>query len=66
MHKQLDRHEFFQSVARGGILAGLAGVGAMALSGTKKVSECFNHNYCSSCWAFDGCGLPEKKEKSDE
>ena len=61
MDKRLNRYEFFQSAARGGFLAGLAGIGAMALSGTKKVSECFNHNYCSSCWAFDGCALPEKK-----
>ncbi len=60
MDKQLNRHEFFQSVARGGIMAGIVGVGAAALHGTREVSECFQHNYCSSCWAFDGCGLPEK------
>jgi len=66
MDKQFNRHEFFQSVVRGGLMAGLLGVGAAALNGTKKVSECFNNNYCSSCWAFDGCRLPEKKEKTDE
>lgn len=41
-------------------MAGIVGVGAAALHGTREVSECFQHNYCSSCWAFDGCGLPEK------
>lgn len=61
MDPKFSRHEFFQSVARGGIMAGLLGVGAAALHGTKDVSECFNHNYCSSCWAFNGCSLPEKK-----
>ena len=66
MDPKFSRHEFIQSVGRGGFLAGLAGVGAAALHGTKEVSECFNHNYCSSCWAFSGCALPEKKEKTDE
>ncbi|NUM52366.1 MAG: hypothetical protein HUU46_01860 [Candidatus Hydrogenedentes bacterium] len=61
MEQKFNRHEFFQTVARGGFMAGLLGVGAMALHGKREVSECFNHNYCSSCWAFSGCSLPEKK-----
>jgi hypothetical protein len=60
--QQVSRHEFLQTLARGGIFVGLVGVGAAALHGRREVSECFNHNYCSSCWAFSGCSLPEKKE----
>lgn len=62
----LDRQQFLQSLTRGGLVAGLAGVAVAAVHGTREVSECFNHNYCDSCWAFDGCGLPEKKEIPDE
>lgn len=62
MEKQYNRHEFIQSLARGGFLAGLLGVGAAALHGKKDVSECVHENYCSTCWAYDGCRLPEKKE----
>ncbi len=64
--QQVSRHEFLQRLGRGGLVASLVGVGAAALHGKKDVSECFNHNYCSSCWAFNGCSLPEKKEKTDE
>lgn len=59
---QITRTEFFDRLARRGMIAGLMGVGAAALHGQRAVSECFNHNYCSSCWAFSGCTLPEKKE----
>ena len=62
MKPRLNRHEFLVNVGRGGLLAGLFGVGVMALRGEKDVSECFNHNYCDSCWAYGGCALPEKKE----
>lgn len=62
----VSRYEFLQSLARKGLLTGLLGVGAAALHGTKDVSECFNHNYCDSCWAYRGCALPEKKEVSGE
>lgn len=62
MDHQISRHEFFESLGRKGLLAGLLGLGAAALHGQKDVSECFNLNYCSSCWAFKGCTLPEKKE----
>jgi hypothetical protein len=48
------------------LVAGLAGVGVAALKGHKTVAECVNNNYCSSCWAFNGCALPEKKETADE
>jgi hypothetical protein len=44
------------------MLAGLVGVGIAALHGSKKVSECFNHNLCASCHVYGGCALPEKKE----
>ena len=62
MDDQVSRHEFMAKLARGGMLAGMAGLAAAALHGKREVSECFNHNYCSSCWAFNGCTLPEKKE----
>ena len=67
MDKQpIDRKEFFARLGRGGLLAGLTTVGAAALHGNRTVEECFNHNYCDSCWSFDGCSLPEKKEIPDE
>ena len=66
MDPQVSRHEFLQTLGRGSLLAGLLGVGAVALRGKKTVSECINENYCSTCWAYDGCSLPEKKEKTDE
>ena len=66
MKPRLNRHEFMVNAGRGGLLAGLLGIGAMALRGDKEVSECFNHNYCDSCWAFNGCTLPEKKDTPHE
>lgn len=66
MSEKLDRQEFFARLSRGGLMAGLFSVGAMAVHGSREVSECFNHNYCDSCWAYDGCGLPERKEVPDE
>ncbi len=63
---QISRHEFLEKLARGGMLAGLFGVGAAALSGKKPISECVNENFCSTCWAYNGCTLPEKKETTDE
>ena len=65
MDPQVSRHEFLQKLGRGSMIAGLAGFAAAALHGKREVSECFNHNYCSSCWAFSGCNLPEKKEVPD-
>jgi hypothetical protein len=50
------------SVGRGGLLLGLAGLGAAALHGKREVSECFQENHCSACWAYVGCHLPEKKD----
>jgi len=64
--QRLNRQEFLQSITRGGLMAGLTGVAVAAVHGTREVSECFNHNYCDTCWSFDGCGLPEKKEIPDE
>lgn len=66
MNKHVSRHEFLQDLGRKGMLLGLAGVGVAAIHGTKEVSECFNHNYCDSCWSFKGCELPEKKEAKNE
>ncbi|MBI2433510.1 MAG: hypothetical protein HYV26_11630 [Candidatus Hydrogenedentes bacterium] len=62
MEKLLSRHEFLHDLGRAGLLAGLAGAGAAALHGRRDVSECFNHNYCDSCWAYNGCSLPEKQD----
>jgi hypothetical protein len=66
MDPQVSRSDFLQSLGRGSLVAGLAGLGAAALHGKKSVSECFNENYCASCWAYVGCGLPEKKELTRE
>ncbi len=62
MDKPVSRHDFLQTLGRQGMLVGLAGVGLAAVHGQKDVSECFNHNYCTDCWEFRGCTLPEKKE----
>jgi hypothetical protein len=62
MDPRFSRTEFIETLIRGGMLTGLAGFGAAALHGTKTVEECINENYCASCWAYSGCGLPEKKE----
>ncbi len=66
MAKLLNRIDFLQSLGRGALLLGLSGVGIAAAKGTKDVSECFNHNYCDSCWGYRGCTLPEKKEARNE
>lgn len=62
MQQRFNRSEFLGWVVRGGFLAGLFGLGVAALEGKKTVEECFNENHCASCWAYTGCGLPEKKE----
>lgn len=59
---KVSRHDFLQALGRGSLVAGLTGVAVAALHGKKDVSECFNHNHCAACWAYNGCGLPEKKE----
>lgn len=64
--KRISRHEFFQSVGRGTMLAGITGVGAMALHGSISPEECFNFNYCNSCDVHPNCSLPEKKELTNE
>jgi len=64
--RQLDRQQFLQAITRGGLMASLAGFGIAAVHGSRTVEECFNHNYCDSCWQFDGCALPEKKEIPNE
>ena len=66
MDELQSRHEFLQQLGRAGLMAGLLGVSAAALHGRREVSECFNHNYCNTCWAFNGCSLPEKKELPHE
>ena len=62
MDNEVSRHDFLQSVGRKGMLLALGVVGTAAVHGTKTVAECFNHNYCDSCFTFKGCTLPEKKE----
>jgi hypothetical protein len=66
MDKPVSRQEFLHSLGRQGMLLGLAGVGYAAVDGTREVSDCFNHNYCTDCWEYGGCTLPEKKEVSHE
>jgi hypothetical protein len=62
MAKKVDRKEFLHGLGRTGMLLALGGVGTAATHGTKTVEECFNHNYCTDCFSFKGCTLPEKKE----
>ena len=62
MDKPVSRQEFLQKMGRNGMLLALGGVGTAAVHGPKTVEECFNHNYCDSCFSFKGCTLPEKKE----
>ena len=62
MDKPVSRQEFLQKMGRNGMLLALGGVGTAAVHGSKTVEECFNHNYCDSCFSFKGCTLPEKKE----
>ena len=62
MTDPINRHEFLQSMARGGMLLGLAGVGAAALHGTKDPSECMNTGFCNTCDVYKTCKLPERKE----
>lgn len=62
MDKKVTRHDFLQDLGRKGMLLTLGGVGTAAVHGSKTVEECFNHNYCTDCFSFKGCTLPEKKE----
>ncbi|MBX7255734.1 MAG: hypothetical protein K1Y02_05195 [Candidatus Hydrogenedentes bacterium] len=64
--QHISRHDFLQALGRGGMLAGILGVAIAALHGKKTVSECISENHCASCWAYDGCALPEKKETTNE
>ncbi|MCL4217362.1 MAG: hypothetical protein KJ052_10220 [Candidatus Hydrogenedentes bacterium] len=58
----ISRHDFLNNLARGGLLLGLAGVGAAALHGAKDPSECINTGYCAACNVHETCTLPERKE----
>lgn len=62
MEKKVSRYDFLQNLGRKGMLLALGVVGTAAVHGSKTVAECFNHNYCDSCFSFKGCTLPEKKE----
>ena len=65
MNKPISRHEFFRSVARGGLLLGAVGAGVAALQGSKSPDECMNTGLCESCDVYKACNLPEKKELPD-
>jgi len=62
----ISRHEFFEKIMRGGLLAGLLGLGMAALEGRREVSACLQEDYCGSCRVYEGCVLPKKKEAPDE
>lgn len=64
--ESMDRQEFLHSLTRKGMLLGMIGLSIPVLHGSKDPSECFDHNYCSECLAYRGCGLPEKIEVSHE
>ena len=66
MEQPVNRHEFLQKLGRSAMLLGLTGVSIAAVKGKIDVSECFNHNYCDSCWVYTACALPEKKESKNE
>ena len=66
MTKPISRHDFLNTMARGGLAIGLAGVGAAALHGAKDPSECINTGYCSSCNVYRTCTLPERKKVSHD
>ena len=66
MYKPVDRLEFLKSAGRAGMMIAMGGVGIAALHGSRTVEECFNENYCASCWSYSGCELPERKEAKDE
>ena len=62
MNEQPSRIEFLQTLGRGGLMLGIAGVGVSALHGSKSPEECMSANMCGTCHSFGGCTLPEKKE----
>ncbi len=66
MYKPVDRLEFLKSTGRAGAMLAMGGLGIAAVHGSRTVKECFNHNYCASCWSYTGCELPERKEAKDE
>lgn len=65
MMEPISRHDFLHFAARGGLLLGLAGVGAAALHGSRDPSECINTGYCSSCKVYQVCTLPERTKVKD-
>ena len=64
--ENVTRSEFLHSMGRKGMMLGLTGIGIAAMHGSREVSDCFNHNYCDSCWDYRGCTLPEREEGIDE
>ena len=66
MYKPVDRLEFLKSTGRAGAMLAMGGLSIAAARGSRTVEECFNHNYCASCWSYTGCELPERKEAKDE
>jgi hypothetical protein len=66
VYKPVDRLEFLKSMGRAGMMIGMGGLGIAAVRGSRTVKECFNHNYCASCWVYHGCELPKRNEASNE
>lgn len=60
MNKPLNRHEFFRSMGRMGMFAGLGALGVESLRRSRS-EECVNLSYCAACQAYKVCELPEKK-----
>lgn len=66
MSEPVNRYEFLRSLGRGGLLLGLAGLGAGALHGTKDPSECIDTGNCTACRIQRACTLPEKRSVKDD
>ena len=63
---QIHRNEFLRSLGRTGMMLGMGGLGIAALRGSKDPSECFNHNYCNSCFVHSACTLPQREDSGNE
>lgn len=64
LDKQVDRREFFRSVARAAAVAGIGAIGWIACGragkgGKLPAQSCFNKGICSGCSVFESCGLPQ-------
>lgn len=60
----VNRREFFRSIARAGVVAGIGAIGWIACGRAGKgrklpAQSCLNKGICSGCSVFERCGLPQ-------